>query len=116
MTLLHNDILRSITEDARRLRVKPQRLSRISREELRSLGGSIHREALDMLLLFRTFVVEVKVDGVRGGRGPVGDAGDDEAKDIVRELVDRHIRRSLVEQTLQEAVAIVPLPGKCVDE
>jgi len=116
MTLLHNDILRSVTEDARRLRVKPQRLPRISREELRSLSGSIHREALDMLLLFRMFVVEVKIDDVRSGHGPVSDAGDDEAKDVVRELVDRHIRRSVIKQTLQEAVAVVLLAGECVDE
>ena len=69
-----------------------------------------------MLPLFRMFFVEVKVDDVRGGCGPVGDAGDDEAKDVVRELVDRHIRRSLVEHTLQEVVAIVPLASECVDE
>ena len=116
MALLHDDILRGITKDTWRLRVKPQRLPRISREELRSLGGSIHRKALDMLLLFRTFVVEVKVDDVCGGHRPVRNAGDDEAENIVRELIDRHIHRSLVEQTLQEAVAIVPLAGKCVGD
>src|SRR5258708_3013468 len=76
----HDDILHSITEDPRRVRVEPQRLPRIACEELRGLGGSIHRQALNMRLLFRAFLVEVKVDDVRGGHGPVGDAGDDEAK------------------------------------
>jgi hypothetical protein len=116
MAFLDNGILRRIAEDARRLRIQPQRLPRIPRKELRSLGRSVHRQALNVRLLLRVCVVEVEIDDMRGGHGPVGDARDDEAEDVVRESVYGHALRSLVEQTLQEVVAVVTLARDEVDQ
>ncbi len=55
--LLHDDVLRSITEDARGLGIKPQRLPHISREEILGLGGRIPREGLNILPLVVPFVI-----------------------------------------------------------
>ena len=57
MALLHDDVLRGITEDARRLGIKPQRLPRIPREAVCGRDGRIPREGLNIPLLVTALFV-----------------------------------------------------------
>jgi hypothetical protein len=116
MALLDDGVLRSISEDAWSLRVEPERFARIPREALRGVRGVVHREVLDVLLLRRAGVVEVEVDNMGRGHGPVGDTRDGEPEHVVRQLVDVHARRRRGEQALQEPVAVIPLAGDEVDQ
>ena len=57
IAVLHAHVLCSITENARRLGIKPQRLPHIPREAIRGSGGRIPREGLNIPLLVLSFVV-----------------------------------------------------------